>query len=83
MLEASVRAWPGSTAHRMKLVIVGAMATAYCALWFAMGLTGRRIPDNLMRFIKQDDERYKVMIGAYAVGLIIGLTVLAMGLGSR
>ncbi|MBU0606839.1 MAG: hypothetical protein KKI08_03085 [Armatimonadetes bacterium] len=44
------------------------------------GLTGRRILDNLLGMIDRGDERYKVMVGAYAVGLAISVALIVLRL---
>ena len=71
-----------NTGATMKLVIIGSLATLYCAVWLARGLTKQSIPDNLMKIIEHTDEKYRVMIGAYGVGTAISLAVLIMGFTS-
>lgn len=64
----------------MKLIIIGAIAAAYCALWLVRGLDGKSIPDNMFRLINKRDERHKVMVGAYGVGLLISAGIIVLGL---
>ncbi len=62
--------------------VVGSLAAAYCSFWLISGLAGRRVPDNLMRMIGNDDERFRVMLGAYAVGLMVSAVAIAAGVCS-
>ena len=64
----------------MTLIIIGALSALYCGFWFVRGLDGRSIPDNMLRMINRRDERYKVMIGAYGLGLIISAGLIVYGL---
>ena len=64
----------------MKLIIIGAISAAYCAFWLVRGLSNQRILDNMFRLINRRDEKYKMMVGAYGVGLIISACIIALGL---
>jgi len=64
----------------MYIVIIGIIAAIYCAFWFIRGLDGGRIPDNLFRMIDRRDERHKVMLGAYGVGLLISIGIIILGI---
>ena len=63
----------------MGTVIIGSLAAIYCAMWLVAGLAGRRIPNNLMRMIAKEDAAFKVMLGAYGVGLAFAVVVIVMG----
>jgi len=62
------------------IIIIGAIAAAYCAFWLVLGLDGRRILDNTFRLINKRNEKHQVMIGAYGVGVIISACIIVLGL---
>lgn len=56
----------------------GALGAAYCLGWLVHGLTRGRVPDNLMRMIDRDSEKFRPMLVANAVGFGIAVAVIAV-----
>lgn len=63
----------------MKIVVIGAIAAAYCLLWMVFGLTRGRLLDNMLRMIDRQSSAFKPMLVAYGIGAAIGVAVLVIG----
>lgn len=63
----------------MHIIVFGAISAAYCAGWLLHGLLRGRVLDNLLRMIGRDDERFKPMLVAYAIGLAVSIVAIVVG----